>query len=138
MKHSELKEIIREEVRKALNESEQDYEDAMQNLAKMADINLSKPQGLNKFRTEPSFEYPIILPAANGSAGVSTVIRNKDNFENWKTEFNQYFPGEKPMFKKSTFYDNGWDVTNPTFVASQERSNKNVSGYMAQYGTKGD
>ena len=50
MKHSELKNIIREEVRRAMNESEKVYEDAMQNLAKMADINLSQPQGLNKPR----------------------------------------------------------------------------------------
>jgi hypothetical protein len=59
MKKTELKEIIRKEVRKALNESEQDYEDAMQNLAQMADINLSQPQGLNKFRTSKEQEYEV-------------------------------------------------------------------------------
>ena len=57
MKHSELKEIIRKEVRKALNES--DYDQAMQNLAKMADINLSKPAGGNKFRTPKEQEYEV-------------------------------------------------------------------------------
>ena len=57
MKHSELKRIIRKEVRKVLNES--DYDQAMQNLAKMADINLSKPAGGNKFRTPKEQEYEV-------------------------------------------------------------------------------
>lgn len=127
MKKTELKEIIRKEVRKAIDES----------------------QGLDDFFYEPSetpaqgknayvVSFPFILPAANGSAGVSTVIHNQDNFDNWKTKFNQYFPGEKPMFKKSTFYDNGWDVTNPSFIKRRKESDKNVSGYMAQQGTEGD
>jgi ATP-dependent Lon protease len=55
MKKTELKEIIRKEVRKALNES--DYDQAMQNLAKH--INLSEPAGRNKFRAPKEQEYEV-------------------------------------------------------------------------------
>lgn len=54
MKHSELKQIIKEEIRNVLKE-ESDYDTAMQNLAKKADITLYKPEGRNKFRTEKEY-----------------------------------------------------------------------------------
>jgi hypothetical protein len=57
MKKSELKQIIKEEIRKVLNES--DYDQAMQNLAKQADINLSEPAGRNKFRAPKEQEYEV-------------------------------------------------------------------------------
>ena len=136
MKHSELKEIIRKEVRKAIDESQglNDF---------FYEPSETPNQGLNKFRTKPSTDippptstYPFILPAANGSAGVSTVIRDENNFKNWIKEFFESFPNEKPTFEKST--GNKWNVTTQKFVTKREQSGKNVSGYMAQYGTKGD
>lgn len=77
MKHSELKHIIKEEVRKALNES--DYDQAMQNLAKKADINLSKPEGKNKFRTEK--EYKVGYTWRNGEDLEDEVVTVKANTE---------------------------------------------------------
>jgi hypothetical protein len=136
MKKTELKEIIRKEVRKAINESQglNDF---------FYEPSETPNQGLNKFRTEPSnddstpeFKYPIFLPAANGNSGVSTKIYNKNDLLNWIKEFFESFPNETPTFEKST--GNEWNVTNPAFVARREQSGKNVSGYMAQYGTKGD
>lgn len=129
MKKTELKEIIRKEVRKALNES--DYDQAMQNLAKMADINLSKPQGLNKF----SFDLPMYLPNSLGNIGL-TKINTITDFKNWKDEFKSKFK-EEPKIEKSknpNALKNEWDVTNPVFKKRRELADKAVM----QYGTKGD
>jgi predicted Zn-dependent peptidase len=72
MKHSELKQIIKEEVRKVLNES--DYDQAMQNLAKKADINLSKPEGRNKFRER---EFKVGYTWRNGEEKEDEIVTVK-------------------------------------------------------------
>jgi hypothetical protein len=77
MKHSELKQIIKEEVKKALNES--DYDQAMQNLAKKADITLHKPEGRNKFRVEK--EYKVGYTWRNGEEYEDEVVTVKANSE---------------------------------------------------------
>jgi hypothetical protein len=77
MKHSELKQIIKEEIRNVLNES--DYDQAMQNLARKADITLSKPAGRNKFRTEK--EYTVGYTWRNGEDYEDEVVTVKANTE---------------------------------------------------------
>jgi len=77
MKQSELKQIIKEEVRNVLNES--DYDQAMQNLAKKADITLSKPEGKNKFRTEK--EYKVGYVWRSGEEKESEIVTVKANTE---------------------------------------------------------
>ena len=77
MKKTELKQIIKEEIINILNES--DYDTAMQNLAKKADIKLSNPKGKNKFRTEK--EYKVGYIWRNGEEKESEVVTVKANTE---------------------------------------------------------
>jgi uncharacterized protein YdiU (UPF0061 family) len=121
MKHSELKQIIKEEIRKVLNES--DYDQAMQNLARKADITLSEPEGKNKFRS-------ISLPAISGDI-YSSEISTLEKFNNWKKLFKEKY-SEEPEFDKSD--PEKWKVTNPKFVKQQQMYDKVVRGF----GTKGD
>lgn len=78
MKHSELKQIIKEEIRSVLKE-ESDYDTAMQNLARKADITLSKPEGRNKFRTEK--EYKVGYTWRSGEEKESEIVTVKANTE---------------------------------------------------------
>lgn len=121
MKHSELKQIIKEEIRNVLNESE--YDTAMQNLAIKADITLSEPEGKNKFR-------PISLPAISGDI-YRSEIDTLEKFNNWKKLFKEKY-NEEPEFDTSD--PEKWKVTNPKFVKQQQMYDKAVRGF----GTKGD
>jgi uncharacterized protein YdiU (UPF0061 family) len=121
MKHSELKQIIKEEIRNVLNES--DYDQAMQNLARKADITLSEPDNRNKFR-------PISLPAVSGDIYRSEIDTLK-KFNDWKESFREKYI-EEPEFDKSD--PEKWKVTNPKFVKQQQMYDKVVRGF----GTKGD
>jgi hypothetical protein len=79
MRHSKLKQIIKEEVRSILNES--DYDQAMQNLAKKADITLSKPEGKNKFRTEKEFKVGYTWRNGEDLEDEIVTVKAKDETE---------------------------------------------------------
>lgn len=139
MKHSELKQIIKEEIINILNES--DYDQAMQNLAKKADINLSKPEGKNKFRVPGYGELPdlrkdidykqriaVYLPSIDGNG--TNALYSKEDVKNWTEQFKEKY-GEAPKFEI-----NGKEVkvTNPKFIEKQELYKKAVGSF----GTQGD
>ena len=61
------------------NLNESDYDQAMQNLAKKADITLSKPEGRNKFRTEK--EFTVGYTWRNGEEIENEIVTVKANTE---------------------------------------------------------
>lgn len=109
MKHSELRTIIKEEILKALNET--DYEAAMSNLNKQAGIEPTTAKNVMKYETLPGYsELPelrkdidfknrksILLPSVY-DVNASSELLSKEDVKNWVEDFKKKFK-ENPQFK---------------------------------------
>jgi hypothetical protein len=124
MKKTELKEIIRKEVREALDP---EFEKAQDKLYTSITGKEPGPQGLNKFK-------PIYVSSVKGEPAV-TSIESIDDLKYYIEQFKKIY-NEEPSFDKSgkRWERSLWVPTNPKFLEKKKLVDK---GYQS-FGTKGD
>jgi hypothetical protein len=140
MKHSELKQIIKEEIRKVL-EIEDPSQTALDNMGRDLGVKGISGHSKNKFRVPGYGELPDLRNDINYRQGVSinlpsisgngiSVLYSKEDVKDWIEEFKKTF-GETPKFEIDGKIVK---VTNPKFVEKQQMYDKAVKGF----GTQGD
>jgi len=125
MKHSELKQIIKEEIRNVLNEvTDSEMDSAYGELYKRA-TGEERPTGpsKNKFRE-------VFLPNISGSPS-SLRIDSIEKYKQYLQDFRKKY-GEEPDFDKSI--PDRWLITNPKYLEKKKIYDAAYSGF----GTKGD
>jgi len=149
MKHSELKQIIKEEVRKVLEVTDSEMDDAYGEIYKRV-TGVDRPTGpsKNKFRNSeiklPNYDMlpekrtdvnyadnkkvSIFLPSISGNG--TTGIYSKQDVDAYIEEFKKAF-GEAPKFVVS---GEKIEIGNPKFAEKQELFRK----AMSAFGTQGD
>lgn len=144
MKKSELKQIIKEEIRSVLEEQDPS-QTALYAIAKEMGVEPTTGSSKNKFIVEKLPNYSMLpdlrkdidykqrlsvdLPSIDG--GISTsALYSKEDVKNWMDKFRETF-NEAPKFEVS---GKEVKVTNPKFIERQGMSKK----AMGRFGTQGD
>jgi hypothetical protein len=110
-----------------MNENESDYDQAMQNLARKADITLSAPAGKNKFRTEK--EYTVGYTWRNGEDYEDEVVTVKANTE--EEAIAKAKEGAPRLARVNGKFEIIKDITESQQLQSLEQQAKN---FVSKYG----